>query len=499
MSKSSNLSRSPNDAIALCFGLIVFGAILSGAAVVILGPGLSIAGMLLVFAGILCLVRPALYMQVLLVVLLAVPAGFTTTHIFSIQVGAYNILYTDVLVGIVVLRWSLDRVSSRGRSFTGGVVLRRLSALVAVLLMYSIFSLFRGLLEFDQFAQSMYDARPIFYYVIILIAFDYLQTLRSLERLTSSILIGLFLYSIFVLSYFLAPSGHPLAAAQELNTWASTNRIGFSNGNYFVLAIPIALMLLADRRVATYARIEVFLGLIVYFAVLVLSMSRTNVVTSVLSIALFHIVYSHFYHSRTRINNSVIRMIVVIAVLLAGILIAFDQVIPFTLGDTSQSTLDVFFRRFDLSSAAAYEAHVVPRIVMLRTAISLILQNPILGYGFGYQFALQGWSSLVTFVDNSFLTAWIRLGLVGFLSLIGLIVMLLQSTQSLLRHARPSHSLYAQILVASLAGGAIPLLSISLNASWLVSSSAVIPLIIIAGAIMGFSTQHESESVAKPN
>ncbi|GMU26285.1 MAG: hypothetical protein AMXMBFR16_11900 [Candidatus Uhrbacteria bacterium] len=474
----------------------MFVAVLSGTAVVVFGPQLTIAGMLLIFAVALCWVKPALYMQGLLVVGLVLPAGFTTTQIFSIQISKYNVLYTDVLLGIVVLRWIMGQISGRRHSLTVGVVSRRLLALIAVLLIYSVFSLIRGLLEYGRFAQSMYDARPVFYYLVILIAFDYLQTQQDMERLSKSILIGLALYSSFVLSYFLAPVDHPLSAAQELNAWAYANRIGFSNGAYLILGIPMTLWLLMSRRMTMYAKIWIFFALIAFIAVLVLSMSRTTALTLVLSIILSHIVYSRAYHNRTRMSILVVRLFLITSLVLIGILIAIDHVIPLVLGESGQYTLETFARRFDLSSATAYEAYVAPRIVMLRTAVSLILQNPILGYGMGYQFGLLGWSGQVTFVDNSFLTIWIRLGLVGFLSLIVLIGLLFQSTRRLLRLSHLPDSPYARILIVSWAGGAIPLLILSLNTSWLVTSSAVIPLLIIAGAIVGFSTQHERESIA---
>lgn len=479
----------------LRISLILLVAALSGVAIVIWGSRFAIAAMLLVFTVVLCWAKPALYVLGMLVVALALPAGFTTTQIFSVEVGEYNVLYTDVLFGIIVLRWILGHASGGKRSPTVSVISRRLSSLIAILFIYSIFSLFRGLLEYGRFAQSMYDARPVFYYIVILIAFDYLQTKQNMERLSKSILVGLFLYSTFVLSYFLAPIGHPLSAAQEMNSWAYANRIGFSNGTYLILGIPMAVWLIMSRRVARYVRIWIFFALIAFIAVLVLSMSRTTAVTSVLSILLSYIVYSRFYRGHTRKSVLAIRLFLIALLVLIGVFISIDQVIPLVLGDSSQYALDTFARRFDLTSAPAYEAYVVPRIVMLHTAISLILQNPVLGYGLGYQFELLGWSGPVTFIDNSFLTIWIRLGLIGFLSLIGLIVLAFQSTQRLLRYVHLPDSPYAQILIVSLAGGSISLLIVSLNASWLVTTSAVVPLLIIAGAIMGFSTQHESESI----
>jgi len=372
-------------------------------------------------------------------------------------------------------------------------------ALIAVLVIYSTFALIRSLLEYGRFAQSLYDARTIFYYIVILIAFDYLQTRRSIEQLSRNMLIGLALYSLFVLSYFLAPVGHPLAAAQEVNNWAYANRIGFSTGYYLILGVPMALLLLIGRDTAKTAKIWIFSALIAFLAVSVFSMSRTNTAAILLSLSLSYALYHRRYANQTRTNVVIMRLLVITFVLLVGVYLAVNWLIPLVLGESAQFTLETFLRRFDLNSVASYEGHVVPRIIMFREAVSLILHNPVLGYGFGYQFALAGWSVPVTLVDNSFLTIWIRLGLVGFLSFMGLILLLFKSIKRLLRNAHLLGNPYAQVLVISLAGGAIPLLIVSLNASWLITSSAVMPLLIIAGAIMGFSTQHESKLASGPS
>jgi len=490
MSNPTRASRPATYQGLLFAGLILLAGVMSGTVVVILGPQGTITALLFVFAGILCWAKPTLYIQGLLVVAIALPAGFTTTQIFSIEVGEYNVLYIDVLFGFVVLRWILNQIGTRARPLTGGVVARRLSTLIAVLLIYTVFALFRGLLEYGRFNQSIYAARPIFYYLIILIAFDYLQTQQDIERLSKNFLVGLGLYSLFVISYFLVPTGHPLSAAQELNNWAYANRIGFSNGAYLLLGIPMALWLLVDRRVVMPARIWLFFTLSVFFTVSILSMSRTIAGLLVLPIILSYFVNSRFNLTRPSVLSLRLLLIAVLAAI--SIFIAINQIMPLLLGESSQYTLETFVQRFDLASADAYESHVVPRRVMLDTAWSLILQNPILGYGFGYQFELAGWQREVDFVDNSYFTAWLRLGIVGLLLLLGLILLLFQSARRMMHRALLKDSPYVRAFFVSFVGGGISLLILSLNTSWLVTSSGVIPLLIIAGAIIGFSTQNEA-------
>lgn len=476
----------------LSVSLIVSVTVMSGTSIVILGPQLTIAGVLLIFIAALCWAKPVFYIQALLAVALALPAGFTTTQIFSIQVGEYHLLYTDVLLGIVALRWILGQVSAKRLPPTSSVIARRLTALIAILFIYAVFALFRGLLEYGRFDLSMYDARPMFYYIVILIAFGYLKTQQDLERLTTSFVVGLSLYSLFVISYFLFPAEHPLAAAQEMNTWAFANRIGFSNGNYLIWGIPMAIWLLVDRREGIRVKIWLMLVLSAFFMVTILSMNRTIVVMLVLSIILSHMIDLRFNRGRTSVLP--LRLLLIVALGAISIFIVTEQVLPLVLGESSVYTLEIFMRRFDLTSSAAYETHIVPRIVMLHTSLLLILHNPILGYGFGYTFGLPGWPVEVSFVDNSYLTAWIRMGLIGLLSLLGIIVILIQSIYRLMRCISSINSSRVQAFFLSFAGAIIPLLILSLNISWLVTSSAVIPLLITAGAVIRFSAQYKGKT-----
>lgn len=492
----NNITKT-SDSTAFTYryvGSITLVGILLSIIIVISGPKLTIAGVLLILVVMLSWVKPSLYLHGLLVIALALPAGFTTTQIFSVRVGDYNILFTDVLLGIMVLRWMLGQLIIKSHPRGVSVISQRLAAIISVLLAYSLVALLRGLIEYGRFNLSIYDARPIFYYIVILIAFDYLQAQRSVAHLPRSILIGLFLYSVFILSYFFAPVGHPLSIVQEENSWAFANRIGFTNGTYFLLGVPLSIWLLIDRSISYWAKFWIISVLVSFLAVIVLSMSRTTAVGLVLAIIFSFIVYNRNYGRRVRISTQIIRLFVVSTLILIAIPIVTELVLPLVLGETSQFTIEVFVRRFDFSSAAMYESHIAPRIVMLRTAAELILQNPVLGYGFGYQFSLWGWSAPVTFIDNSFITIWIRLGVIGLFILLTIILQLFRAIRRVLRYLRLHDAPFVRALVVSLAGAAPALLIVSLNASWLVTSSAVIPLLIIAGSVIGYSARVKSGS-----
>jgi len=81
---------------------------------------------------------------------------------------------------------------------------------------------------------------------------------------------------------------------------------------------------------------------------------------------------------------------------------------------------------------------------------------------------------------------------VGLLLLLGLILLLFQSARRMMHRALLKDSPYVRAFFVSFVGGGISLLILSLNTSWLVTSSGVISLLIIAGAIIGFSTQNEA-------
>jgi len=486
MDRISRIRSSVVYTNVLFFSFVIVLGILAGIAVETLGPRTIIAGFIFSIISVLCWKKPALYMQGLLVIALALPSGFTTTQIFSFQIGDYNVLWTDVLLVLVALRWILSRVMGNWRTKTYGPLSKCLAAIVLVLLFYSSFSIVRGLLEYGNANVVFFDARPIFYYVVILIALDYLHTQKDIERLSRSIIFGLVLYCLFLTSYFLVPAGHPLSSAMELNSWAWANRVGFSNGDYLLLASPMVLLLLSNGNVATLAKIGFYFALLFFIVVLILSMSRTMTVLIPLSIILSYVVYYGINPSGARFTNRILHLLLVSAVLLGGIYLVTDQVLPLILGESSQETLEIFVRRFDISSTASQEAHLAPRIEMFRTAVSLVLRNPLVGYGFGYQFDLKGWQNSVTFIDSSWLTVWIRLGLIGLLSLASLFAMLFHVTRRLLTRIDLVASIYTKILVASLAGSAIPLFIRSVGTSWLVTQTSVLPFLIIAGSIIGY-------------
>ena len=461
----------------------LLAAATSGIVVANIYPTAIFGAIALTLAATICWVKPKLYIQCLFLIGLVLPAGFTTTQIFSVNIGNYNLLFTDIMVALVLVRWMFEKLTKRvGIRFS-----KQLTISVVVMTGWAIFSAVRGLLQYSGNANIVfYDVRPVFYYIVVLIAADLAGDKEDIKLLSKNLILGSVLYSGFLLSYFIIPNNHPLTPIMQLSGWASVNRVGFTNGDIFLMVIPMILLIIVGKDRTILEKTILWAVLILITVVLVLSMSRVTFLLMPISVLLSLALYSQRKQKGLRwiwFATHLFLLVIIFVVVITLTVFVF----PWFLGSSAQNTLEIFLGRFDLSSESSQEVHILPRLVMIRTAAELILHNPILGYGFGFQFRIDGWEVPVTFIDNSWFTAWIRLGIIGITCLGNLVILFARSVNRLLAYPKQSRDEYSSTFLISLAGSGIPLLIHSLNNSWLISSTAILPMLIIVGAVISYS------------
>ena len=176
----------------------------------------------------------------ILIFSLAIPTSFETTSFFSINIAGFNFLYTDLLVGIAIIVWILTpNKTPLGRKF-----IKKIKIVIFILIYLTIIGVLKSLLLFDNVSQIFYDSRPIFYYIMIIVSMDVFSSERDMIKISKSLLIGLTIYCVFTLSYFILNFEHPFYELFSTITIGFDNRIAFHNDIYFLFGFPILIYLI---------------------------------------------------------------------------------------------------------------------------------------------------------------------------------------------------------------------------------------------------------------
>jgi hypothetical protein len=433
--------------------------------------------------SIILLLNKNLALRGILIFSLAIPTSFDSTSFFSINIGGFNFLYTDLLVGIAIIVWILTPNTNPIRS----KFIKNIKIVIYILIYLTIVGVLKSLLLFENVSQILYDSRPIFYYIMIIISMDVFSSEKDMIKISKSILLGLTIYCVFTLSYFIYNIEHPLHELFSIKAIGFNNRIAFHNDIYFLFGFPI-LIYLTKRSSLSKKSLYLFL-LILFMAQLIVTMSRTLFVLSILSVIFsFYKVNKKSFDSNfsLRVFFKVIRQFVFT---ITFIVFSFYLFFPNLIGDSFLIFYEYSISRYTGLFEDQYSAHVLPRINLIEAGIEQIINAPIFGHGFGHFFTVKGWIQKLSFIDNSFVTLWIRIGLVG-IFIFSLIFFYYFKVIAVYKKLKIiNNNKHIQALISS-APIALSLILINcINVSFLVNSTAVLPLCIILGSTIGFWTR----------
>lgn len=422
----------------------------------------------------------SLALRGILIFSLAIPKSFETTAIFSINILGFNVLYSDLLVGIAIIAWIL----MPNAKYLRVKEIKKIKIAIYLLVYLAIIGILRGLLLSDNVSQILFDSRPIFYYVIIIVSMDVFGNEKDLIKISKSILIGLSLYCVFILSYFILKSAHPFYDLLTTVMAGFSSRIAFHNDIYLLFGFPILIYLI--KRSSLSNKLPYLFLLILFTFQLMITMSRTLLFLSILSILLS----LYKLNGRSFNSNFSPRIFIKVAmqsvIIIVPVVFCFYLFFPNLIGDGFSIFLDYTTSRYTGIFQEQYSGHVQPRINLIETGINQITAAPIFGHGFGHFFTVKGWHQALSFIDNSYVTLWIRMGLVGILPFSLIFFYYYKILAKYRKYQRMNSNLHLQALNSSIPIGLILILVNCLNVSFLVNSTAILPLCIILGSTIGF-------------
>ena len=414
---------------------------------------------------------------------LAIPTSFETTSFFSMNVAGFNFLYTDLLVGIAIIAWILTpNKIPLGRKF-----IKKIKIVIFILIYLTIIGVLKSLLLYDNVSQILYDSRPIFYYIMIIVSMDVFSSEKDMMKISKSVLIGLTIYCVFTLSYFILNFEHPFYELFSTITIGFNNRIAFHNDIYFLFGFPI-LIYLIKRSSLSKKPLYLFL-LILFMTQLIVTMSRTLFFLSILSIIFT------FYNVNKKSFDTNFSFIIFFKGIwqfvftITLVVFSFYLFFPNLIGDSFLIFYEYSISRYTGLFDNQYSAHVLPRINLIEAGIEQITTAPIFGHGFGHFFTVKGWTTQLSFIDNSFVTLWIRIGLIGIFIFLLIFFYYFKVLAMYNKFKIINNNKYIQALISSAPIALILILINCLNVSFLVNSTAVLPLCIILGSTVGFLTR----------
>lgn len=122
-------------------------------------------------------------------------------------------------------------------------------------------------------------------------------------------------------------------------------------------------------------------------------------------------------------------------------------------GDLLNLVLNALSARFQSIGSGKLDISLQERVLEYKTVFGLILDNPIAGYGMGYEYVKKmlvfDYSIRASYVHNGYLAAWFKLGLPGLLTFVSIwIVCIKEST----RLYRGNFSIVKKVIALSVVG-----------------------------------------------
>ncbi|WP_068675283.1 hypothetical protein [Oceanobacillus sp. Castelsardo] len=280
----------------------------------------------------------------------------------------------------------------------------KLDFIIAALFIFVVIYTFIGLQNNNEFLLS--DVKTFIYFFINYVMFRSLINKDNYLSVIKTFLNSSFVYSIVVLSLYLFMQDYlPYIYGERLYAWWG-NRITFSNTTLFILTIPLLLFVLIKN---VFPKYKLYFSIVLLSNVisLLLSQTRTLILLCIFNCLIVLLLLLYKSYGQYRINWK-------LGLRLFGLLFFLTTTfIVSTYIGTSQEIISDIVNRFQSN-----EGSLDVREISNEMAANEIERNP-LGYGLGKELVLYNVdytiSSAGAFIDNIFYTLGVKVGVIGVL------------------------------------------------------------------------------------
>jgi O-antigen ligase len=262
-------------------------------------------------------------------------------------------------------------------------------------------------------------------------------------RLYASIILVL----VFIFIAYRTYSSYAEAILNAVFQYEVTNARGAGNENTLLLASTtlLSLIILSEtRRTAWLAA----LGWLICFGAIIVTFTRSLWVVTVFSLPFI------FYLMSPDMRRKVVKAGSAGILLVAGFLvIAYSDVLLLF--------LELVKARFEFVSANKIDLSLMERVTETKTIVSMLADNPILGYGAGTEYLRLEYLKDRTYktssyIHNGYLSVYFKFGLLGLIGFTSLLFGLFKSALTVYRnHSEPWLRVIAMGAFAYLPGAAL--------------------------------------------
>ena len=448
----------------------------------------SIVFLLIPFLIIVSIKKPLLLLKLLLLLSTFIPTSHETSQYFSIKLLGYHFLFIDIVLGILIIGYFTNILLNNYNRSTVAYY-SSIKKSISLFLIWVALGMLRGLINNYNLSEVFYDTRPLLYFLIIIIAMKFVQKEKELLELVYTFLVGIGIYLIFTFVAAILGTSAVFFIILE-NLYLSFNgRIAFQNDLYLLIIIPLSLLTAINLKNNLRLNLIFFLLLVLSVFQLAMTMSR-----GLLFLTFVSVFISIYYFFKQDNRNIIFRNIALpLTLSILAVLITTGYLIPNTVDIHFSDFLFNYISRFtNYADANWYSAHVLPRFFMGEVAIEIISKSFLIGHGLGYMFEIPTWSTKAGFVDSSFLTIWIKLGIIGLILLSRILIQISKQIKFSFVRFKGNSNVVIRIFYSSLMGNIIVFSTLFFTNSFFTNSTATLPFLILFGATMGYNKHFSS-------
>jgi len=247
----------------------------------------------------------------------------------------------------------------------------------------------------------------------------------------------------------------------------------------FVAITIIALSLYIDVRNAK-RRLLLYVGLVFFGLGLALTFSRGFWIAAIIGFLVVGVLGDSRARTRMILTGTSLLVVSMVAVFVIA-------------GDLGKFIIQALLNRLTSSGTPLEDASVAERLAELGTVISLVKENPLVGYGFGATFShyniIDRFTAESLFVHNGFLLLLFKVGVAGFLLFFAYYGIIMSYAVKLSKQGK--NSLFGIAVGRGIFAVFVAMLVIALSSAVFIDKSALL-IISLGSAIIVALVQHTS-------
>lgn len=350
--------------------------------------------------------------------------------------------------------------------------------LLSIPLCSAVAYLFHG----TMLREVLNEARMQIYWLLALLPLVFVREPRDLNRIMWGLVwIGLVLSALVVAQFFTGAHLLENARVEDLrtlnNSYSDVTR-STAGGAIYLMVLPL-LFLSARMLTRTLSPLWALPLMAALAAGIIVSFGRGIWIST--AAALMYIAW-HLGGARA-LNKLLVTMVIGVALAVAGLAAVKPHMID--------AAVERFTSTFEEGSS---HSSLGDRFIENSYAIKKIIANPVLGIGYGTAYKprldlFADWSQ-IRYIHNSYLGLWLKLGLLGPIAAVLLMVAVIRRARLTLK--RPQLDPRARSLgVACLAGFVVPLVTSVTQPEWL-TVTGIAYFAVVAGLIAAVEYQTRS-------